>query len=72
MPELTDKHDVAERILTEAQHAGVTISEQHAQMAVGWRAPYEDSIKKLRKIEYADREPAAIFIPVTNSDEIED
>lgn len=71
MPELTDKHDVAVQIRIEAQHAGVTISEQHAQMAAGWRAPYEDSIEKLRKIEYAEREPAAIFIPVTNSDEIE-
>ena len=68
MAELADKHDVADQIRVEAQHAGVTISEQHAEMSVGWRAPYEESIKKLRKMEYADCEPAAIFVPVTNSD----
>ena len=68
MPEFADKDDVAEQIRVEAQRAGVTISEQHAEMAVGWRAPYEESIKKLRKMEYADCEPAAIFVPVTNSD----
>ena len=68
MPGSTDKDDVADQIRVEARRAGVTISEQHAEMAVGWRAPYEESIKKLRKMEYADCEPSAIFVPVTNSD----
>ncbi len=65
MSEKEPLDDYAVQIRAEADRAGISISEEHARLAADWRGTYEAAVASVRKMDYSNYEPGAIFVPVT-------
>ena len=57
--------EYAAQIRSEAEKAGISISDEHARLAAEWRGTYEAAVKAIRAMDYSSYEPGAVFVPVT-------